>query len=237
MLTVARALETRPLQLTRHRRPTPFPRDRASQIVRDLMLRRWTRPPWTKRKPPSKAFMAFAWNGIGSPSARPARKTSLFGKSALEADRDEKARSVVALSRVPRLAGFAGSPPAVGPFFRRLTGLLSGSPPTDTRPQARAKLGNRKICRFVANTRAFFQKTHARQPQKSWRSRRGLGKRDRAGNSGRRPDGAVRRGCAIDNSKINALFALLPAKKVSTPAQPILAFSRLTAKSRIFSAS
>ncbi|QBR71237.1 hypothetical protein CU048_08020 [Beijerinckiaceae bacterium] len=49
-------------------------------------------------------------------SARPARKTSLFGKPALEAGRDEKARSVVALSRVPRLAGFAGSPPAAGPF-------------------------------------------------------------------------------------------------------------------------
>ena len=30
------------------------------------------------------------------------------------ADRDEKARSVVALSRVPRGAGFAGSPPAAG---------------------------------------------------------------------------------------------------------------------------
>jgi hypothetical protein len=51
-----------------------------------------------------------------SRSARPARKTSLFGKPALEAGRDEKARSVVALSRVPRLAGFAGSPPAAGPY-------------------------------------------------------------------------------------------------------------------------
>jgi hypothetical protein len=49
-------------------------------------------------------------------SARPARKTSLFGKPALEAGRDEKAPSVVALSRVPRLAGFAGSPPAADPF-------------------------------------------------------------------------------------------------------------------------
>jgi len=51
-----------------------------------------------------------------SHSARPARKTSLFGKPALEAGRDEKARSVVALSRVPRLAGFAGSPPAADSF-------------------------------------------------------------------------------------------------------------------------
>ena len=60
--------------------------------------------------------MAFAWIGKGSRSAHPARKTSLFGKPALEAGRDEKARSVVALSRVPRLAGFTGSPPAAGPF-------------------------------------------------------------------------------------------------------------------------
>src|SRR5271156_1861907 len=66
---------------------------------------------------PSKAFMAFAWIGMRSLSARPARKTSLFGTPALEAGRDEKARSVVALSRVPRLAGFAGSPPAAGPYL------------------------------------------------------------------------------------------------------------------------
>src|SRR5438128_5065785 len=72
-------------------------------------------PPWTRRIAPSKVFMAIAWIGMRSRSARPARKTSLFGKPALEAGRDEKARSVVALSRVPRLAGFAGSPPAADP--------------------------------------------------------------------------------------------------------------------------
>jgi hypothetical protein len=77
----------------------------------------WTRAPWTRRTTPSKVFMAFAWSGRNSPSARPARKTSLFGKPALETGRDEKARSVVALSRVPRLAGFAGSPPAAGPLW------------------------------------------------------------------------------------------------------------------------
>jgi hypothetical protein len=83
---------------------------------RGLMLRRWTFPLGTRRNPPSKVFMAIAWIGMRSRSARPARKTSLFGKPALEAGRDEKARSVVALSRVPRLAGFAGSPPAAGPY-------------------------------------------------------------------------------------------------------------------------
>ena len=104
----------------------------------------------------SECSVAFAWSGIGSRSARPARKTSLFGKPALEAGRDEKARSVVALSRVPRLAGFAGSPPAAGLFWR-LTGLLSGSPPTDTRPQARAKLGKLdKICESADITSDFF---------------------------------------------------------------------------------
>ncbi len=92
-----------------------------------------------------------------SRSARPARKTSLFGTPDLEAGRDEKARSVVALSRVPRLAGFAGSPPAVG-LYRWLTGLLSGSPPTDTRPQARAKLGKAEDMNFRLYYKHFFSK-------------------------------------------------------------------------------
>ena len=100
--------------------------------------------------------MAFAWNGMISRSARPARKTSLFGTPDLETGRDEKARSVVALSRVPRLAGFAGSPPAVG-LYRWLTGLLSGSPPTDTRPQARAKLGKAEDMKFRPHYKYFFQ--------------------------------------------------------------------------------
>lgn len=51
-------------------------------------------------------------------SARPARKTSLFGKPAFGGlTETKKARSVVALSRDPPLrAEFAGSPPAAG-FF------------------------------------------------------------------------------------------------------------------------
>src|SRR5205085_4414359 len=65
----------------------------------------------------------------------------------------QKSPSVVALSRVPR--GERGAPvrlrlPVAGArkrdlFLRRLSGLLSGCPPTDTRPQARAKLGNSEI--------------------------------------------------------------------------------------------
>ncbi|QXX75973.1 hypothetical protein MHY1_02807 [Methylovirgula sp. HY1] len=102
-------------------------------------------------------------------SARPARKTSLFGTPALETGRDEKARSVVALSRVPRLAGFAGSPPAVD-FFQRLTGLLSGSPLLDTRPQARAIWATPKIGISAAITSVFFKPPAAAGTSPSWRA-------------------------------------------------------------------
>jgi hypothetical protein len=111
----ARAVETRPLRLTRHPRPAAPPRQmpKGARAVRCCAV---GHSPRTTRIAPSKAVMAIAWIGMRSRSARPARKTSLFGKPALEAGRDEKARSVVALSRVPRLAGFAGSPPAADSF-------------------------------------------------------------------------------------------------------------------------
>src|SRR5215217_8807283 len=91
---------------------------------------------------------ALDWSGK-SRSARPARWTSLFGVDLWKANETKKARSVVALSRVPRgERGAPVSPPAAGrklrkvdPLLRRLSGLLSGYLPTDTRPQARAKLG------------------------------------------------------------------------------------------------
>jgi hypothetical protein len=64
---------------------------------------------YPERREPIRFSAATAWKGE-TLSARPARETSLFGTSAFGgADRDEKARSVVALSRVPRWAGFAGS--------------------------------------------------------------------------------------------------------------------------------
>src|SRR5215475_11423190 len=102
----------------------------------------------------------------------------------------KKARSVVALSRVPRgERGTPVSPPAVSQVFGaasdrrlwcletsrpfdtpswrshsgRLSGLLSGCPPTDTRPQARANLGSHEISGFQLvrkknspRTRIFF---------------------------------------------------------------------------------
>ena len=68
----------------------------------------------------------------------------------------KKARSVVASSRVPRWAGCAGLPPAAGLFHRRLTGLLSRSPPTDTRPQARAYWALSYLFESRGNARGIF---------------------------------------------------------------------------------
>src|SRR5579871_5389784 len=52
----------------------------------------------------------------------------------------------------------------------RLSGLLSGCPPTDTRPQARAKLGNFEISDFK-NSRKLFAPPEPLQTQKNFRSR------------------------------------------------------------------
>src|SRR5215469_17387410 len=62
------------------------------------------------------------WIGAGrSRSARPARWTSLFGVDLWRADETKKARSVVALSRVPRgERGAPVSPPAAGQVFSEL---------------------------------------------------------------------------------------------------------------------
>ena len=42
-------------------------------------------------------------------------------------------------------------------FLRRLSGLLSGCPPIDTRPQARAKLGKQQNNRFRSQSQAFYR--------------------------------------------------------------------------------
>ena len=123
------------------------------------MLRRWTCAPWTRRNAPSKVFMAIAWIGMRSRSARPARKTSLFGTPALEAGRDEKARSVVALSRVPRLAGFAGSPPAAGPF-QAVNRPLVRIPANRHTTTGTCEIGqDQKYAISPRITRAFFKNT------------------------------------------------------------------------------
>jgi len=84
--------------------------------MRGLMLRRYGHAHLDEADCALQSVHGLRLDWENSQSARPARKTSLFGKPALEAGRDEKARSVVALSRVPRLAGFAGSPPAADPY-------------------------------------------------------------------------------------------------------------------------
>src|ERR1700761_3630291 len=42
------------------------------------------------------------------------------------------------------------------PHSGRLSGLLSGCPPTGTRPQARAKLGNRELSAMHHRCKSFF---------------------------------------------------------------------------------
>jgi hypothetical protein len=99
--------------------------------------------------------VAIVWKG-GFPSARPARKTSLFGKPTFGGSTEtKKARSVVALSRDPPQR--RGSPVRLRlpVYLRRFTGLLSGSPPTDTRPQARAIWAGRNIGKKSGGTRGF----------------------------------------------------------------------------------
>src|SRR5215472_11531459 len=117
----------------------------------------------------------------------------------------KKARSVVALSRVPRgERGAPVSPPAVSQVFGaasdrrllcletsrpfdtpswrshsgRLSGLLSGCPPTDTRPQARANLGKHEISGF-----RFSRKKKSRSARKIFRARerKGFEKLNRRG--------------------------------------------------------
>ena len=107
------------------------------------------------------------WSGTGDPDPHARqRRTSLFGDRQLSVV-TKKARSVVALSRVPR--GERGAPVFASGcrsrvqgsrfFLRRLSGLLSGCPPTDTRPQARAKLGNHALKRFRHAAQAVWSRS------------------------------------------------------------------------------
>lgn len=117
---------------------------RSRRRVDSHMLRRGRDRARRAERPRAVKRPSFGW---GSPDRTPGKidkplRLPPFGGEI----ETKKARSVVALSRVPRLAGFAGSL-RLPVFLERLTGLLSGSPPTDTRPQARAKMGK------VRNTR------------------------------------------------------------------------------------
>ena len=94
------------------------------------------------------------------PSARPARKTSLFGRRPLEGRQRPKKPGpslLQAASPVWRGAPVRLRLPA---FQGRLTGLLSRSPPTDTRPQARAYWANDYLFESRLGARGFLGSSH-----------------------------------------------------------------------------
>src|SRR5271166_5720436 len=76
--------------------------------------------PWTRSIGKRRAFRRLSDHrlerGDPCPHARQERPASSSSRPRT-ADRNEKAQSVVASSRVPRLAGFAGSPPAAGSYL------------------------------------------------------------------------------------------------------------------------
>jgi len=148
---------------TAQRRAVPTAQQRpVEKCVRIRALGQVTR--WRRDKACGSNRICAAVDWRGDPSAHLAMKDKplRYRASWWKAAETKKARSVVALSRVPPLsAGCAGSPPAADhgckevrglfdaslretlgfSFPWRLSGLLSGYLPTDTRPQARAKLG------------------------------------------------------------------------------------------------
>ena len=89
-------------------------------------------------------------------SARPARKTSLFGRRPLEGQQRPK-KPGPSLLQVASPVG-RGSPVRLRlPVFQgRLTGLLSRSPPTDTRPQARAYWARSLFVRIAPGRKGFL---------------------------------------------------------------------------------
>src|SRR5215475_71216 len=116
----------------------------------------------------------------------------------LEGQRDQKSPLRRCFKPRPPLsaeyAGFASGCRSrvlrkLGRFLRRLSGLLSGCPPTDTRPQARAKLGVEKAKRSGSESQAFclyWLQNHLRTRSlltfrqcvaSRWVQRRGLKKR------------------------------------------------------------
>ncbi len=109
-------------------------------------------------------------------SARPARMDKPLRCRPLEGRRDQRSPLRRCFKPRPPLsagcAGFASGcrlsaselrRPTLSPFgfesrlhSGRLSGLLSGCPPTGTRPQARAKLGGRDISALAERCKSFF---------------------------------------------------------------------------------
>ena len=112
------------------------------------------------------AVAAVDWKGV--PSARLARMDKPLRVLCLwRAKRDQKSPLRRCFKSRPsgrtRYAGFAsGCRLIIGWVEKRdtsgrLSGLLSGCPPTDTRPQARAKLGNAQIGSSHPHCKRFFR--------------------------------------------------------------------------------
>ena len=126
----------------------------------DGPLERSAAAPWPRRARACTRKLKQSKPSFGRgkiPSARPARKTSLFGRRPLEGRQRPKKPGPSLLQVASPV--WRGSPVRLRlPAFQgRLTGLLSRSPPTDTRPQARAYWATHKIVRNAPQRKRFLQ--------------------------------------------------------------------------------
>ena len=143
---------------------------------------------------PTPEDAALAWSGK-TRSARPARMDKPLRCRPLEGRRDQRSPLRRCFKPRPPLsagcAGFASgcrlsgselkrsriSHEKLGVCSGRLSGLLSGCPPTDTRPQARAKLGGRDIsalatrCKSFLLLRGFFSRVRGEMVTQALRQR------------------------------------------------------------------
>src|SRR5947209_1069830 len=99
------------------------------------MLRRGHVPSAAKSRP--LGFMGHRLEG-NNPFRTPGKKDKPLRLSALEADRDQKSPVRRCFKSRPPFGGVRRFASGCRSFEGWLTGLLSRSPPTDTRPQARA---------------------------------------------------------------------------------------------------
>ena len=145
--------------LTRRRDRPPTPAT-TSKSRRRTPLRQSAAAPWPRRARACTCKLKRSKPSFGRgkiPSARPARKTSLFGRRPLEGRQRPKKPGPSLLQAASPV--WRGTPVRLRlPVFQgRLTGLLSRSPPTDTRPQARAYWASDYLCESRLSARGFFK--------------------------------------------------------------------------------
>jgi hypothetical protein len=105
----------------------------------------------------SELQMAIAWIGI-VPFRTPGKKDKPLHDAGVGGRQRRKSPVRRCFKSCPPFGGVHRFAPAAG-FYGRLTGLLSRSPPTDTRPQARAIWARRKIITFASITSVFFSRS------------------------------------------------------------------------------